>query len=222
MARYRRSMVNERRQIKIGDWFPADDPVAVFVTTVAMISNDLLRLVDWMLRSDWTDDESAGDRLFAFRVEAAAFCEASRYLRETPPRWPEIQDFVRSLGPKAAAELLRVQAAGDPGATDYMGKWLTDHRNLTFHYAAMAPERVRHGLHAVARALAQTAPVDAPLGIGDRIGEVRYTFADTIAVQWLPDEPEQQIDALRDRITDIAWFAQRAVTSYISPRLASI
>jgi hypothetical protein len=210
---------NQRRQIKVGEWFPADDPVALFVTTVAMISNDLLRLVDWMLRSDWTDEESAGDRLFSFRVQAAAFHEASKYLRETPPRWPEIEAFVRGLGREAAAELARVQAAGDPRATEYLGRWLTDHRNLTFHYAEMHPDRVRRGLHAVAKALAETAPIDTALGSGSRIGEVRYTFADSVAIQWLPGEPEPKIEALRERIMDVAWFAQRAVTSYVSPRL---
>src|SRR5690242_2789739 len=99
------------RQIRIGEWLPADDPVVLFVTTVAMISNDLLRLVDWMLRSDWTDPDAATDRLFSFRVQAAAFCEASKYLRETPPRWPQIEAFVKDLGPEAASELARVQAA---------------------------------------------------------------------------------------------------------------
>jgi hypothetical protein len=126
-ARYRRRVSNHRRQIKIGEWFPADDPIAVFATTVAMMSNDLLRLVDWLLRSDWTDEKSAADRLFSFRVQAAAFCEASKYLRETPPRWPKIEAFVSDFGPEAAAELARVQAAGDRRAEAYLGKWLTDH-----------------------------------------------------------------------------------------------
>jgi hypothetical protein len=83
----------------------------------------------------------------------------------------------------------------------------------------MHPERVRRGLHAVARALADAAEIDTPLGSGDRIGDVRYTFADSVAIAWLPDEAEPQIDVLRDRIMDIAWFAQRAVSSYFLSRL---
>ncbi len=34
----------------IGDAFPADDPVARFVTVLAMMSNDWSRFVDQMLR----------------------------------------------------------------------------------------------------------------------------------------------------------------------------
>jgi hypothetical protein len=50
---------------KIGDAFPAEDPIARFLVVLAMMSNDLLRLVDVMLVDE---GEDAALHLFCFRV----------------------------------------------------------------------------------------------------------------------------------------------------------
>jgi hypothetical protein len=75
----------------IGDAFPADDPVARFVTVLAMMSNDWLRLVKQMLASD--DDpgeaDAAGLLVMSFRFQAALHAEAAGFIgdaRRISPR----------------------------------------------------------------------------------------------------------------------------------------
>jgi hypothetical protein len=93
---------------KIGDAFPADDPVAWFVTVVAMMSNDWLRLSGEMVAIDDADPDALGRRVWSFRLQAALHYEAAEFLNETPPRFRAIGHFLSGLGPEARAEYDRV------------------------------------------------------------------------------------------------------------------
>jgi hypothetical protein len=97
--------------------FPAEDPVARFLTVAAMMGNDVLRLVDLMLADD---DREGALRLFCFRVQTALFFEASSFLRETPSRWPEVERFVRELAEQDRAAFYEgpgTLGGQGPGAT---------------------------------------------------------------------------------------------------------
>ncbi len=54
-------------RFKIGDGFPACDPLARFITGLAMISNDLLRALEDMLRLEGDTPEEIGRRVALFR-----------------------------------------------------------------------------------------------------------------------------------------------------------
>lgn len=85
-----------RMTFRIGTTFPSGDPVARFLTVVAMMSNDLLRLVSWMLELDAPDRaEEEGDRIFNFRLQASAFYEASTFVKDSIRRWPKVRTFGR-------------------------------------------------------------------------------------------------------------------------------
>ena len=67
-------------RFKIGDGFPARDPVARFITGMAMISNDLLRALEDMLGLEGDAPEQIGRRVSLFRRQAAAVQEAATFL----------------------------------------------------------------------------------------------------------------------------------------------
>lgn len=203
---------------KIGDAFPADDPVARFLVAVAMMSNDLLRLVDWMLENEGQDTAL---RLFSFRIQTALFFEASTFLRETPGRWSAVKHFVDALDSDVRTDLERVTGATDPGSATYLGPWVKDNRNLTFHYKDMRPERPpERDLVWTALRRCQDADGEISVGDGSELRTVRFGFADTVAVQWFPDvdDPGALIEELRGHIVALVGLAHRMIVSYIGQR----
>jgi hypothetical protein len=73
-----------RFEFTIAEGFPADDPVAQFVTVAAMISNDWQRLVMSMDNAEGTDH--VGQELLGYRMQAALHYEAAQFLRELSTR----------------------------------------------------------------------------------------------------------------------------------------
>lgn len=65
---------------KIGEAFPARDPVARFITGLAMISNDWLRSVEDMFGLEGDTPEEIGRRISLFRHQAALVHEAATAL----------------------------------------------------------------------------------------------------------------------------------------------
>lgn len=64
---------------KIGEAFPASDPVARFITVLGMMSNDWLRSIAEMLALDDSDQDSEGRRLSLFRQQASLHHEAATF-----------------------------------------------------------------------------------------------------------------------------------------------
>jgi len=72
---------------------------------------------------------------------------------------------------------------------------------------ALLPERARR-------------PASGKITItGEGFGDVRFDFADEVAVQWLPDvdteEGQAQTAALREVVVALARFVQRAVGAHL-------
>jgi hypothetical protein len=124
---------------KIGEAFAADDPVARFLVVLAMMSNDLLRLIDLMLADE---DHDPSRRLFCFRVQTALFFEASNFLREpSHRRWPAVRSFVDGLGAAEKSDFERAVGATDRHSTMFLGEWVEESRNRTFNYPDLHPMR---------------------------------------------------------------------------------
>ena len=64
-------------RFKIGDAFPASDPIARFITALAMMSNELLRALEDMLKLEGDTPEEIGRRVSLFRRQAASIHEAA-------------------------------------------------------------------------------------------------------------------------------------------------
>jgi hypothetical protein len=75
---------------KIGEAFPADDPVARFITVVATISNDWLRLWHDVALSEAEDEETRALRFANYRLHAALHYEAAVFLHASRCRFSEV------------------------------------------------------------------------------------------------------------------------------------
>jgi hypothetical protein len=208
------------RFTRIGDVFRAEDPVARFVTVVAMMSNDWVRLMEDMLALDDDAPDATARRIMSFRQQAALHDEAARFIADARRRFSQIDAFIQTLEQDARDECDQITGGIDPKSPHYHGDWLTDHRNVTFHYPETHPDKAAHGKEEISEALKAAAELEGTVTFGQGLGSVRFGFADEIAVQWLPDVENEVhlIETLRESVMALARFAQRAVGAYLESR----
>jgi hypothetical protein len=208
-------------RFKIGEAFPARDPVARFITGLAMISNDLLRALEDMLRLESDTPEEIGRRVSLFRRQAAAVQEAATFIDDARRMFPEVSSFINGLDGKARAGCEHVTGAVDIKSPRYLGKWLEDHRNVTHHYPKMHPAAAQHDEEEMANALAEAADIESTIDSGEKFCDARFRFADEVGVQLLPplDDPSW-MENLRDTSMTLSDFAQRAAQAYLGSRPA--
>ena len=207
-------------RFKIGEGFPAADPVARFIAVAAMVSNDGLRLLSEMVALDEADPDVEGRRLMLFRQQAALHHEAARFIRDARGRFPEVDGFITGLAPAAQDEYRQVTGVIDSTSEHDLGDWLGDHRNVSFHYPVMHPERAAAGQEEISKALEAARELEGTISMDEAFGGVRFGFADDVAVQRLPD-PETKahlIEQLRDSVMALMRFVQRASQAYLESR----
>jgi hypothetical protein len=179
-----------------------------------MISNDWQRLMHDMNLLDGEDEEARALRLTNYRLQAGLHYEAAVFLKTARDRFSEVRAFLDGLPRAARREYTQVVGGIDPDSKHFHGKWLKANRNRVFHYSKL------NGREAVSRALKAAASHQGTITAGDTFGDARFGFADTVAVQWLPD-PEgtsQAMEALASSVTAMAQLAQRAADAYLSSR----
>lgn len=211
-------------QFRIGDAFPANEPVARWITVLAMMSNDLLRLLNSMIELGDDGDES-GVRMLLFRLQAALFLESWTFVCDTVRMWPEIERFVGTLDLEGQTDLRQVREACDENAAGYVGDWIKAHRNVTFHYPEMHPAKVKAGKDKVKEALEAASGVESTITARESFGSVRFGFADEVVVQWLPQvegEGHEQLDGLQVAVLALARLVQRAVDAYFDQLSTSV
>jgi len=190
---------------KIGEAFPASDPVARFLTGLAMISNDWLRLITQLPSGDDRDPDAAGLRLMSFRQQASLFHEAAVFMTTAPKRFPAIAEFISRLEPAATDAYEQIVGAIDPASPHFQGPWLAGHRNVTSHYPEMHPEKFT-------------------LTEGESASSIRFGFADEIVVQWLPSgedgDPKPTLERLRTAVLALGRFTREALAAYLASRPA--
>jgi hypothetical protein len=204
-------------EFEIGKAFPAPDPVARFITVLAMMSNDWTRLAKQTLSIEDFYDDAEGLRILWFRHQVSLLFEAAEFIRDTQHRFPAVETFVASLPAKARRDRDRVVGAVDPKPKKYRGKWVEGLRNVTFHYPEMHPEKAKHGKEEAFEALTNAAELTSTIDAGDvYFSEARFHFADEVVVQWVPEKGSRR--ALRDLAGDataLARFVQEAAMAYI-------
>jgi hypothetical protein len=207
---------------EIGRAFPADDPVARFVTVLAMMSNDWKRTMQAMMDSLEKPDDGEGTRLMHFRQLVGYSHEATKFLRDSPKRYAEIASFIERLDGPARAQYDNVFAA-------LIGfeAWMREQRDVTFHYPEMVRESYLAGDEAIANALAASAEHGdtSAATIADTLRDVRFDFADAVAVHLLGfdfregnEEMRRPTVALREAQYALALFAYAAVGAYLRSR----
>jgi hypothetical protein len=209
-------------RFKIGEAFPAEDPVARFITGLGMISNDWLRLIDDLV-SIYEDEspEGRGRRMSLFRRQAALVHEAATFITDALRMFPAVAMFVDGLEREARDACERIVGSVDSSSPHYLGTWLRDHRNVTHHYPKMHPDAAQHGEDVMANALAAAADLEGTIDSGARFIDARFGYADEVGVQLLPSVDDSSwVEALRDTAMTLAEFAQRAAQNYLEMRPA--
>jgi hypothetical protein len=206
-------------RFRIGDAFPASDPVARFVTGLAMISNDWLRSIGDLLARKGDTPEEMGRRVSLFRRQAALLHEAAQFITDAQRMFPDVANFINGLKPEARTACERVTGAVDSNSPHYLGDWLEDHRNVTHHYPRMHPTASEHGREEMAKALDEAAGIESTIDSGQSFGDARFRYADEIGVQLLPDLDDRNwVEETRDTAMALAEFAQRAAQAYLEAR----
>jgi hypothetical protein len=165
-----------------------------------MASNDFFRMFRWVESAD-----SDGTRLLAHRIQAAAVFEAATHLGETLRRIPEVRAFFESLSEETKESGNRILKSVDPDSDLYIGDWVEPHRNVTFHYPEMHPQKAEHGKEEIKGALERAADVTGSITADETFGSVRFDFADEVARCFLPEaSPEDAITVERVRDTGLA------------------
>ena len=86
-------------RFKIGEAFPADDPLARWVTVCAMAMNDALLVNRWLIpRLQEEVPSELHETVYLGRVAAAHLYEAASFLRKYR-RQPKIKKFIEDLEP---------------------------------------------------------------------------------------------------------------------------
>jgi hypothetical protein len=206
----------------IGAAFPASDPVARFVTVLAMISNDANRSIDELIDVEDGPPDSGARRMMLFRQQASFFFEAATFIGESRRRFPEVAQFIASLPQAARDDCAQVVGGVDPKAAHYVGDWLEGHRNVTFHYSEMHPDKAAHNKEEITQALEDAAEIPGTVYVGADVGSVRFWFADEVVAQWLPPDEAKPgtIITLREALMALVRFTQRAFAAYQARRPA--
>jgi len=196
--------------------------VARFVTVLAMVSNDGNRSIDELRNLDEGEADTGARRVMLFRQQAAFFFEAATFIAESSRHFHEIRDFIAGLPHEARDDCERVVGGVEPKSPHYVGDWLGQHRNVTFHYSEMHPDKAAHGKEEITQALEDAAESQGTVYIGDELGSVRFWFADEVVTQWLPPDETKPatIVMLREALMALVRFTQQAFAAYRRSRPA--
>jgi hypothetical protein len=201
---------------QIGEAFPANDPIARFVTVLAMVNNEWHRSMALMNLVD-DDPDGRGIRLLLVRQQAASYLEAVKWITDSRKRFPEIAAYIDGLSADAQTSYDRLMEGIDPESPDYMD-WLAGHRNVTSHFPKLHPDAFANGDEEIANALTQAAEITGTVTV-ERPTEaaVRFGWADEVAVQLLPDieASPDEIEKLSGARIALMRFGVEAIGTYL-------
>ena len=195
----------------IGGVLPADDPLAQFVTVVAMISNDWQRLMVEMENIEGLDDrDREGHELLNYRLQAALHYEATLVLREAS-KIADIVSFVDGLSADAKTDRELVLSGVQDPSGQVHGAWLVNSRNRDFHYSHRGEHRP------IAEALEKAAGDAGTVTWGRRFGLRRFGFADNVVLEWFPPQVQygRMLERMSDAVLALARFSEAAVGEYM-------
>ena len=186
-----------------------------------MMSNDWLRLVGQMLEVDDDDADAGGLRVMSFRYQASLHSEAVAFIVDARRRFPEIAAFIEGLSGSAQERCQLLIDGLDPTSRHYLGDWLAAHRNVTFHYPEMHPEKAQHGKEEIAEGLRGAAHKISRIRSPAEPFDLRFDFADEVIVEWLPDDNDPApIVSLRQAVLVLSDFVREAAEAYLNSRPA--
>jgi hypothetical protein len=199
-------------RFRIGDVFPADDPVARWTTVVCMAINNTVYVNVRIIEGDLPPELN----LYYFRLVAGHFFEACTWLAETPSRWPEIQEFLDGLPYEAKERLSALQ--GFASQAHPLHEVLSRSRNTLFHYPTVHPQRDEAGIEELAAAMREAADLMSSMESGEEWASFRARFADDIAVQFLgtsEDELSDLFSQLQEPMFSLVELGQAVILEHL-------
>lgn len=201
-----------------GEFVPADDPLARWLTVVAMAVNDLVLVNTWLIPS-LQDDGSPHVNAYLGRLGASHLYEIARFLDQSERQVPDVREFVRGLPEGARARHERVKAARRAG-TDAFASQLEHARNHFFHYGRLLPHAP--GYEELQRTMGEHSNSVGEMYDPGTLADFRARFADDIAIEMsLPEKTvnlEEFLAKLSETISDYLDFAQAAINAYVRQR----
>lgn len=206
---------NARNQgigFRIGDAFPADNPIARWTTVLSMASNDAIYLNIRLIEGDLPPALS----IYYYRLMVGHFYEIATWLKQSRATWPEIEGFLTSLDAKYQERYERIVSFVDQTHPVY--EQIKRSRHTLFHYPVMHPEREAAGVEELANAMEEAAGLPGWIEAADDYGSFRAAFADEIAMQFIADGEasiEQLMDELRMPIFELVELTEGALLAYL-------
>ncbi|MCW2783370.1 MAG: hypothetical protein JWR35_3821 [Marmoricola sp.] len=199
-------------RFRIGDAFPADDPIARWATVVSMAINDTIYVNVRMIEGDLPPELD----LYYFRLVAGHFIEVCTWLAETPAQWPEVQTFLDGLPDDARNMLAELQAFASQRHP--LHSTLTRSRNTLFHYPTLHPARDEAGVEELANAMREASDLHSSLESGKDWASFRARFADEVAVQFVSTDQaktRELFDSLQGPMFSLVEFGQAVLLEHL-------
>jgi hypothetical protein len=201
-----------------GEAFPADDPLARWITVCAMALNDLLLVNRWLVpRLEEKVESHDYENVYLFRMGGAHIFEVAKFLEQADRSVPEVRKFIATLEQPAQDAYQKVKAIGPRGTSDFADQ-VKRARDQFFHYSELLPHAEDHeALKAAMEEHAET--VGEIRDEGTAIDQFRARFADDIAIEL--SFPEGRMDLstfvteLSEHIALFLKFAFEAIPSYV-------
>ncbi len=200
-----------RLVFRIGDAFPVDDPVAIFLMAVSTAPNDLVTVSRWLAGGDDEQpaqfDVSDVERLYLFRLTLSQLYEVRESVKHAR-KDGAVEDFLADLPQSARQDLARLSDVNTRDAP-WAFEAMKHVRNQTNHYGG------RWNWDDLEWAMRQAADTDGEIEIrSDHLAGMRLKFADSVANQQLarkwPEhvaEPDAEVDDETTRVRLSALFA---------------
>jgi len=166
-------------RFRVGDAFPADQPLARFVVVLLLALNDLLPRNE-RLTEDRDDELPPQERLYLARLVGSHLFELATFVDAAPRQFPEIEKFLDGL-PEEAQQQRRTLIAVAKGRRGDFAEKLERLRNHFMHYPRLigaAPEREE-----LSTALVEHANRPGEIRVGELFKDFRAHFADDIAAE---------------------------------------
>jgi hypothetical protein len=192
-------------EFRIGDAFPMDDPVARWLTALAISHNDLR---DGTLRMVHAPEDAASERIYFLRLVASHFYEIASDLRRDPDEWAEVKAFIAALPEGARRDLDKARDIADE-----LDRRLGIVRNTAaFHYPELDRREAAKGREKLQNALKEAANNTGAITLGDEFQDARFDFADEVIVQFFGDEAETELlmQQLREGVVTLWRFIHHA------------
>jgi hypothetical protein len=195
-------------EFRIGEAFPPGDPVARWLTALAMSHNDIrhanLRMIDAAC--------APPERLYYFRLVASHYKEIAEDLKQAYSEWEEVREFVDALGHDAQQDFRRVLQISERYEAD-LGRL----RNTMFHYLELDKRGAAKGREKLQNAMRSAAVLRGQITSGDAFGTVRLDYADEVVVQLIGDNDAAELlmEAVRDGVLAFWRFCHWAFQAYL-------